>query len=73
MAPQVAPPTHALMDAQNADTHSPLEKIPEEELKKGVLNGSIPLAAYDTACTSHAGIPGDPFIQETHHQRRCLH
>ena len=35
----------------------------KEELKKRVLNGSIPLAAYDTACTSHAGMTGDPFIQ----------
>ena len=35
----------------------------KEELKKGVLNGSILSAAYDTSCTSHAGMPGDPFIQ----------
>ena len=32
-------------------------------MKEGVLNGSIPSAAYDTACTSNAGIIGDPFIQ----------
>ena len=35
----------------------------EEELKKGLLNSSIPSAAYDKSCTSHAGIPGDLFIQ----------
>ena len=60
---QAAPPTHDVMDAQTADTHSHLKPMSEEELKKGVLNGSIPSAAYDTACTSHAGMPCDPFIQ----------
>jgi hypothetical protein len=34
----------------------------EQQLKRGVLNGSIPSAAWDTACTSHAGKPYDPFI-----------
>ena len=63
VAPQVAPPTHALMDAQTADTHTHLGPMSEEELNKGVLNGSIPSAAYDTACTSHSGMPGNPFIQ----------
>ena len=28
-----------------------------------MLNGSIPSAAYDTACTSHAEMVEDPFIQ----------
>ena len=63
MATHVAPPTHALMDAQTSDTNSYLGPMSEEELKKGVLNGSIPSAAYDTACTSHAVMPGNPFIQ----------
>ena len=35
----------------------------EKDLKEGVLNGSITLAAYDTVCTSNAGIIGDSFIQ----------
>ena len=26
------------------------------------MNGSVPSAAYDTACTSNAGMVGDPFI-----------
>ena len=30
MAPQVAPPTYALMDAQTVDIHSPLEPMSEE-------------------------------------------
>ena len=32
------------------------------QTKVGVFNVSIPPAAWDTACTSHAGIFGDPFI-----------
>ena len=37
--------------------------ISHTQLKAGVLDGSIASAAYDTACTSHAGVVGDPFIQ----------
>ena len=29
-----------------------------------MLDGSIPSAAWDTACTSHAGLVRDPFIQK---------
>jgi len=36
--------------------------LTKQQLKQGVLNGSIPSAAWDTACTSHAGKPDDPFI-----------
>ena len=42
-----------------ADTRS----LTENELREGVLNGPIPSAAYNTACTSNAGMVGDPFIQ----------
>ena len=35
----------------------------EKKLRKGMMNGSIPSAAYGTACTSNAGMVGDPFIQ----------
>ena len=41
----------------------PLGTITKEQLKKGVLNGLIPSAAYETACTSHTGMVDDPFIQ----------
>ena len=34
----------------------------EARIKKGVLDGTIPSAAWDTACTSNAGKPGDPFL-----------
>ena len=34
----------------------------EKKLREGVLNGSIPSAAYDTTCTSNSGMVGDPFI-----------
>ena len=37
--------------------------LTENKLREGVLNGSIPSAAYDTACTSNSGMVGDPFIQ----------
>ena len=38
----------------------------EQYTKYGVLDGSIPSAAGDMACTSHAGLVGDPFIQTNH-------
>ena len=37
--------------------------LTEQQIKHGVLNGSIPSTAWDMACTSHAGLVGDPFIQ----------
>ena len=37
----------------------------KQQLKDGVLNGSIPLADYDTACNSNSGMVDDPFIQIT--------
>ena len=37
--------------------------LTEQQTKHGVLDGSIPSAAWDTACTSHAGLVGDLFIQ----------
>ena len=46
--------------------HTPIPPKPaqlsEAQTKRGFLNGSIPSAAWDTACTSHAGMIGDPFI-----------
>ena len=36
----------------------------EHQTKHGVLDGSIPSAAWDRACTSHAGLVRDPFIQK---------
>ena len=56
--------------AQNADAAASAllsselpRKLSLAQLKAGVLDGSIPSSAYDTACTSHAGMVGDPFIQ----------
>ena len=40
-----------------------MRSLTEKKLREAVLNGSIPSAAYDTACTSNAGMVGDPFIQ----------
>ena len=38
------------------------KKAREARVREGVLNGTIPSAAWDTACTSNAGKPGDPFL-----------
>ena len=35
----------------------------EKDLKKSFPNGSIPSAAYNTACTSNSGMIGNTFIQ----------
>ena len=37
--------------------------LTEKKLREGVLNGSIPSAAYDTACTSNAGRVGGHLLQ----------
>ena len=37
----------------------------EQHLKDGVLNGSIPSAAYNTVCNSNSGMVGGLFIQTT--------
>ena len=44
----------------------------KQQLKDGVLNVSIPSAAYDTACTSNDGMLGDPFIQTTQQSTRVF-
>ena len=46
-------------DAQRRQT-----MLTEQNIKHRVLVGSIPSAAWDTECTSHAGLVGDPFIQK---------
>ena len=51
----------AVQAARNTNCAAP--PISCAQLKSGVLDGSIASAAYDTACTSHAGKVGDPFIQ----------
>ena len=43
--------------------HEFAKPLTERHLKEGILNGTIPSAAWYTACTSNAGITGDPFIQ----------
>ena len=51
------------MSTPIANAPTPLGPITKEQLRKGVLNGLTPSAAYDTACTSHAGMVDNPFIQ----------
>ena len=45
-----------------ATTTAPPVHLTEGQLKKGVLDVSIPSAAYEIACTSHSGLEGNPFI-----------
>ena len=40
------------------------DSMKEQQAKQGGLEGSLPSAACDTACTSHSGILGEPFIQK---------
>ena len=41
---------------------SNLNDITDSTIRKGILNGTIPSAAYDTAATSSCRKYGDPFI-----------
>ena len=59
----MAPTVFVLDIACTATTATPPLHLTEGQLKKGVPDGSIPSAAYDNACTSNAGLEGDPFIQ----------
>ena len=40
--------------------------LKEKQFKIGVLEVSIPSAVWDTACTSHVVMVGNPFIQTKH-------
>ena len=57
------PPVIVPNSACAATTAAPPLHLTERQLKRGVLDGSIPSAAYDTACTSNALMEGDPLIQ----------
>ena len=37
--------------------------LTEQQIKHGVLDDSIPSSSWYTACASHVGLVGDPFIQ----------
>ena len=50
--------------AVTATTVPPLQ-LNKEALKVGVLDRYVPLASYDTACTSNAGMSGGSFIHTT--------
>ena len=52
----------SLVHTKNTE-NSPQNRLVEQQVKQGVLEGSIPSAAWDTACKSHEGMIGDPFIQ----------
>jgi hypothetical protein len=54
---------HGLAEEEaNLERVSNLSDVMERATKEGILNGSIPSAAYDTAATSSCGKYGDPFI-----------
>ena len=43
--------------------HPQQPRLIEQQVKQGVLEGSIPSVVWDKACTYHAEMVGDPFIQ----------
>ena len=60
---QQIPHIRTSLEHRNNTHNSPHSRLTEQQVKQGVLEGSIPSAAWDTAFTSHAGIIGDAFIQ----------
>ena len=50
---------------KSKDTKRHQTILTDQQIKNGVLNGSIPSAAWDTSCTSHAGLVGNQFIKKT--------
>ena len=47
--------------------------LTEPELKRGVLDGTIPSAVSDTGATSSAGLVGDPFIDTDEVSTKVFH
>ena len=62
----MAPPVVVLDSACAATTAAPPLQLTEGQQKKGFIDGSIPYAAYNTACTSNAGLEGDLLIPTDH-------
>ncbi len=62
-----AAPTSGVIDRVCAAGATPTQLLllSKATLKAGVLDVTIPLAVYNTACTSNAGMPGDQFIPTT--------
>ena len=52
----------AMEKAMGPDESGEDGELSEEEVKQGVLNGTIPSGAADSAATSHAFQPKDPYI-----------
>ena len=50
------------LEEENLERVSNLNDVIEKEVREGILEGTIPSAAYDTAATSSCGKYGDPFI-----------
>ena len=54
------------LEEANLEHVSNLNDAMEIEVREGILNGTIPSVAYDTAATSSCGKYGDPFISTGH-------
>ena len=52
---------HPLTKTKDTQRHQTMQT--KQQIKHGVLDGSIPSAVWDTTCTSHAVLVGDPSIQ----------
>ena len=57
---------------RNNTENTPQTRLAEQQVKQGVLEGSIYSEAWDTACTSHVGIIGDPFIQKEYRSTKIF-
>ena len=60
---------HAL---SNKREHPKQTILKDQQVKKGVLEGSIPSSAWYTAFTSHAVMVGVPFIQTEQRSKRIF-
>ena len=57
------------LEEANLERVSNLNDVMEKNIKEGILDGTIPSAAYDTAVTSSCGKYGDPFIRYSRHRQ----
>ena len=64
--------THCIHVHRKRKEHPKQTMLTEQQVKKGVLEGLTPSAAWDTECTPHAEILGEPLIQIEHRSNKIL-
>ena len=60
------------LEEANLECVSNLNDVMEKEIKEGILEGTIPSAAYDTTATSSCRTYGDPFIPTGHQSTKVI-